>query len=56
MVGESRKNDARHESGQNEWHDIENQGAMAKARKDPKIVGAAAKLVVSPEKKKAVGY
>ena len=31
MAGESGKNGARQESGQNEWHDIEHQGAVAKA-------------------------
>ena len=31
MAGESGKNGARQESGQNEWHDIEFQGALAKA-------------------------
>ena len=31
MTGESSKNGARQESGQNEWHEVEYQGAMAKA-------------------------
>ena len=42
-------------SEQNEWHDIEYQGAMAKApavlRKDPKNAVAAAKLVVSQRRR-----
>ena len=35
MAGKSRKNGERQESGQNEWHDIECQGTMAKAAPCP---------------------
>ena len=58
MAGESGKNGARQESGQNEWHDMECQGAMAKAppcSDRTQNAVAAAKLVASQRRRRPLG-